>query len=93
MNHSNFHFTQIPNKTNDVIFLKSLETLFLGHFWSFLSDGDFFPKNPALSHRTIYGPLTPCLVSEKTNAPIPRKLTDRRKDGRADRPYFIGVQL
>ena len=32
MNHKNFHFTQIPDKTNDVIFLKSPKTMFLGHF-------------------------------------------------------------
>ena len=36
MNHKNFHFTQIPDKTNDVIFLKSPKTMFLGHFWPFL---------------------------------------------------------
>ena len=36
MNHKNFHFTQIPDKTNDVIFLKSPKTMFLGHFWLFL---------------------------------------------------------
>ena len=34
MNHKNFHFTQIPEKTNDVIFLKSPKTMFLGHFWA-----------------------------------------------------------
>ena len=28
MNHKNFHFTQIPDKTNDGIFLKSPETMF-----------------------------------------------------------------
>ena len=28
MNHRNFHFTQIPDKTNNVIFLKSPETMF-----------------------------------------------------------------
>ena len=44
MNHKNFRFTQIPDKTNDMIFLKIF----------------FFPKNPALSRITIYGPLTPC---------------------------------
>ena len=63
MNHKNFHFTQIPDKTNDVIFLKSPKTMFLGHFWPFLvifAQWGFFPKNPALSHTTIYGPLTPC---------------------------------
>ena len=32
MNHKNFRFTQIPDKTNDMIFLKNLKTLFLGHF-------------------------------------------------------------
>ena len=44
MNHKNFHFTQIPDKTNDVIFLKSPKAMFLGHFWPFLPDGDFFQK-------------------------------------------------
>ena len=55
MNHKNFHFTQIPDKTNDMIFLKSLKTLFLDHFFQKLW----------LSQTTIYGPLTPC-NSEKT---------------------------
>ena len=27
MNHNNFQFTQIPDKTNDMIFLKSPETI------------------------------------------------------------------
>ena len=44
MSHKNFCFTQIPDKTNDVIFWKSLIFLFLGYFWLFLSDGDFFQK-------------------------------------------------
>ena len=44
MNNKNFRFTQIPDNTNDMIFLKSPKTLFLGHFWSFLSDGDFFQE-------------------------------------------------
>ena len=33
MKHKNFHFTQISDKTNDAIFLKSQKTMFLGHFW------------------------------------------------------------
>ena len=33
MDHNNFHFTQIPDKTIDVIFLKSPKTMFLRHFW------------------------------------------------------------
>ena len=36
MNHMNFRFTQIPDKTNGMIFLKSPKTLFLGHSWPFL---------------------------------------------------------
>ena len=63
MNHKNFHFTQIPDKTNDVIFFKSPKTMFWGHFWAFLiifAWLGFFPKNMALLHTTIYGPLTPC---------------------------------
>ena len=87
MNHKNIHFTQIPDKTNNMIFLKCPKTMFRGifdHFWSFLPDGDFFPKYPALSHITRYEPLTSCQVSEKTNEPILRKRTDRQKDGWTD---------
>ena len=87
MNHKNFHFTRIPDKTNDVIFLKSPQTLFLGHFGPF--HGHFcpvenFPKKPS-SVTHMYGSLTPCQVSEKTNEPNLRELTDRRKDKRTDR--------
>ena len=53
MNHKNFDFTQIPDKTNDVIFFKSPKTMFLGHFWPFLHNGIFFQKIQ-LSHTTIY---------------------------------------
>ena len=83
MNHMNAHFSQIPEKTNDVIFLESPKTLFWGQFWSFLPVGDFFQKI-WLSHTTLYGPLTPCQVPEKTNEPIPRKLMNRQKDRRKD---------
>ena len=58
MNH-NFHFTQVPDKTNDMIFLQSPKTMFLDHFRSFLHNGNFFQKI-RLSHTTIYGPLTSC---------------------------------
>ena len=87
MNHKNIHFTQIPDKTKDMTFLKSPKTMLLGHFWPFLvifARWGFFPENPTLSHITRYGPLTPCKVSGKTNEPILRKLTNRRKDGRTD---------
>ena len=42
MNHKNFHLTQIPDKTNDTILLKSPKThfwAFFAHFWSFLPNG------------------------------------------------------
>ena len=59
MNHKNFDFTQIPEKNNDMFFLKSPKTMFFGHFWPFLPDRDFFQKIQ-LSHTTIYEPLTLC---------------------------------
>ena len=56
INHKNFHFTQIPDKTNDVIFLKVQKTMFLGifyNFWSFLPDVDFF-QIIRLCHTQLY---------------------------------------
>ena len=47
MNHKNFHLTQIPDKTNDTILLKSQKThfwAFFAHFWSFSPNRDFFQK-------------------------------------------------
>ena len=72
MNHKNFHFTQIQDKTNDVIFLKRPKTIFLGHFWPFsviFTWWGLFPKNLALSHIIRYEPIL-------------RKLTDRWTEGR-----------
>ena len=56
MSHRNFHFTQIPDKTNDVVFSKNHV---FGPFLVIFAWLGFFPKNLALSHKTIYGPLTP----------------------------------
>ena len=50
INHKNFHFTQIPDETNDVNFLKSLKNMFLGHFWPFLPDGIFSKKSGSVIH-------------------------------------------
>ena len=61
MNRKNFHFTQIPDETNDVIFLKSPETMFLDHFWPFLvifARWAFFPKNLPARHNYIWAPNT-----------------------------------
>ena len=83
MNHKNFDFTQIPDKANDMIFLKSLKTMSFGHFWPFLPDGDFFRKIQ-LCHTQLYMAPNIKLMSEKNNQPIPRKLTGRRKEGQTD---------
>ena len=83
MNHKNFHFTQIPDKTNDAIFLKSPKTMFWGHFWPFLPDGDFSKKTSFVIHNYIWAPNT-MLCFKKTNELISRKLTDRWKDGWKD---------
>ena len=56
MNYEDFNFTQLPDKTNDMIFFKSSKAMFLGHFWPFLPDGDFFQKI-RLCHTQLY--MTP----------------------------------
>ena len=56
MNHKNFRFTHIPDKTNDMIFFKRPKNLPLGYFWtfwSFLPDGDFF-QNIQLCQTQLY---------------------------------------
>ena len=53
MNHNNFHFTQIPDKINAMIFLKSPKIMFLGDIRSFLPHGDFFQKT-RLCHTQLY---------------------------------------
>ena len=54
MNHKNFHFTQITDKANNVIFLKSPKTMFLGHFFDhFCPMRIFFQKTPAVTHNYI----------------------------------------
>ena len=78
-NHNNFHFTSIPDKANELIFLKSpKKPCFLTIF------DTSFSKKILLSHVTEYGPLIPYQVLEKTNETILRKLTDRLESGWAD---------
>ena len=55
------------------------------NFWAKL-----FSQKIWLSCKTSYSFLAPCRNSEKNFDTIPRKRLDRRKDGRADRPSFIG---
>ena len=62
INHKNFHFRQILDKTNDVIFLKSPKTMFLGHFFPFLVIfpwcGFFLKKFCSVTHNLIWVPNT-----------------------------------
>ena len=67
MNHKNFNFTQIPDKTIDVIFLESPKTMFwaiFDDFWSFLPSGDFFQKI-WLCHTQLYMAPNPMLIFRK----------------------------
>ena len=70
------------------ILLKSPKILLWGHFWLFLVifAMRFFPKYWALSRTSLYGFLTWYKVSEKSDEQIPRKLQERRRDIRKDRP-------
>ena len=56
----------------------------------------FFFKNLAPSVTRYYGQLSSCKISEKTNDPILRKLSDGRMDGRTDgresASYKISIQ-
>ena len=61
MNHKNFHFTQIPDKTNDVILLKYPKTMFLGHFWPFwviFALEIFSKKFGSVTYNYIWAPNT-----------------------------------
>ena len=92
MNHKNFHFTQIPDKTNDVILLKSPKTMFLGYFWPFLvilPYRDFFQKT-RLSHITRYRPLHVKFQKKLMSKFWENLQRDGWTDGRTDGPYFIG---
>ena len=85
MDHKNFHFTQIPDKTNNTIFLK---TMSLGHFRPFLvifARWAFFPKKSgSVTHNYIW-PLTPWEVSEKLMCQSGENLRrDGRTEGRAE---------
>ena len=85
MNHKNFHFTQTPDKTNDVILLKSPKTIFLGNFWPFLSYGDFFRKNLAVTHNYIWVPNIMLSFKKIISQSQENLWTDGRADRRRDR--------
>ena len=78
-NNINFHYRPTPGKA-------------FHPFSRFLGQKNCFKKNLILSSTTSYGFSTLCQNLEKTNAMIhfPIKRLDTRKDGRRDRPNFIG---
>ena len=92
MNHKNFHFTKISDKTNGVIFLKVQKPCFwaiFDHFWSFLPDEDFF-KNSGCQTQLYKDPQDHVKFQKKLMTQLRENLQrDRRTDGRTDRPCFI----
>ena len=59
------------------------------HFWPHLgslsqNSGCHFFKNLALSVTRYHGQLSSCTISEKTNDPILRKVSDGRTDRQID---------
>ena len=92
MNHKNFHFTQIPDKSNDVIFLKSPKPCFwaiFDHFWSFLPDADFFENFGSVTHNYVWAPNTMLsfmlsLKKKLTSQSGENLRTNGRSDGRTE---------
>ena len=83
-NHKNFHFTQIWDKTNATIFLK-VQKQFLTMFGHFCPNGDFFQKNPVLSHNYKWAPKTMLSFRKKPmNQSRENFRTDRRRDRRME---------
>ena len=62
----------------------------LSPFSQFWGAKKFFLENPAFSRTTSYEFLVPCQRVQKVNDIIQRRRPERRKDGRTERPYFIG---
>ena len=90
MNHKNFYFTQIPDKTNDVIFLKKSKDHVFGPFLTifghFCLMGIFFQKIQ-LSHTQLYmGPQHHAKLKKRLMTQYRENLwtdgrTERRTDG------------
>ena len=66
---------------------KVQKSYFLGLFGPFWTLFPHFLENESF---TVYGPLTSCKISEKTNEPIPRTLRYGRTHARTHGPEFIG---
>ena len=79
--------TKFSNKLKKLFFLTHFEL-----FFPILGPKKKFPRKPALPHTTLYEFLAPCQISEKKQMIQFQEnaCTEGRKDGRMDRPYFIG---
>ena len=83
----------ISKKTNEPNLRKWQKKPSLGsHFCPFDRNSGrfFFPKNLAPSLTRYHGQLSSSTISEKTNDPNLRKLSDRRTDGQTNKSDFIG---
>ena len=84
MNHKNFCFTKIPDKINDMPFLKSPKTL----FWTIFDQWWLFSKkSDSVTHHYIWAPNTK--LSFRKNYWANSKKTYGQTEGRMDRLYFI----
>ena len=74
----------ISRKTNEPTWENGKKQSFEHDFSPFdpNSDPQFFFHNLTSSVTRYHGQLSSCTISEKTNGPILRKLSDGRKDGR-----------
>ena len=82
MNHNNFRFTEIPDKTNDVIFLKNPKCFWVifGHFCQMRI---FSQKIGPVTHNYIWAPNSMLSFRKKLMSQFRENLrTDRRTDGR-----------
>ena len=92
MDNKNFRFTPIPDKTNDLIFLKSPKTLFWVIFAHFCPMGIFSKESGSVTHNFIWAPNTVLRFRKKLISQFRENLqTDREgwTEGWTDRPYFI----
>ena len=100
MNHNNFRFARIPDKNNNVIFLKSPKTLFFGYFWPFLGHfcpmGLFSKRSGPVTHNFIWAPNTMLSFKKKLMSQFRENLRtdgrwmEGRTEGQTDWPNFIG---
>ena len=83
----------ISRKTNEPILRKWQKTLILGSILPHspqIRAANFFFKNLASLVTRYHGQLSSCTISDKTNDPILRKLSDGWTDGQTDESDFIG---